>query len=87
MQLYHENLIEISMISNFSKMLKLKNVTWYREMDIIFGISDPQLSKISWKILDNFQKNFFVTQWNNLIVDSFYLLALYREDRLQAFCK
>jgi len=27
MQLHHENLIEISMISNFSKIIKLKNVT------------------------------------------------------------
>jgi len=62
MQLHHENLIETRMISNFSKILKLKNVTWYREVDIIYGISDPQLSKISWNILDNFQKKFFVTQ-------------------------
>jgi len=62
MQLHHENLIETRMISNFSKILKLKNVTWYREVDIIYGISDPQLSKISWNILDNFQKKFLVTQ-------------------------
>jgi len=27
MQLHHENLIEISMISNFSKILKLKYMT------------------------------------------------------------
>ena len=60
MQLHHENLIEISMISNFSKITKLKNVTWYREMDISFGFSDRQLSKICWKILDNFQKNFLL---------------------------
>jgi len=58
MQLHHENLIEISMISNFSKILKLKYMTWYREMDISFGFSDPQLSKISWKIVDNFLKFF-----------------------------
>jgi len=47
MQLHHENLMEISIISHFSKILKLKNVTLYREMDIIFGFSDPQVSKIS----------------------------------------
>jgi len=47
MLLHHENLMEISIISHFSKILKLKNVTLYREMDIIFGFSDPQVSKIS----------------------------------------
>jgi len=59
-QLHNENLIEISMISNFSKIIKLKNVTWYREIDISFGFSDPQLSKVSWKILDNFKKIFLL---------------------------
>jgi len=61
MQLHRENLKEISMISNFSKILKLKNVTWHREMDIIMDSVTHNCLK-SVEKWDNLKKKNFATE-------------------------